>query len=54
MKVTGGPPFHAVRVFPSLTFNKPVDLVPFPGAARWVLVEKGAFPPARSTDARSP
>ncbi|HVR86320.1 MAG TPA: PQQ-dependent sugar dehydrogenase [Planctomycetota bacterium] len=35
------PPIQAVRVFPSLTFNRPVDLIPFPGAARWALVEEG-------------
>jgi putative heme-binding domain-containing protein len=43
-RLTGSPepprPLRAERAFPHLTFKAPVDLVPFPGGGRWVLVEE--------------
>ncbi|HZE95434.1 MAG TPA: PQQ-dependent sugar dehydrogenase [Planctomycetota bacterium] len=43
-KITGSPepppPLRADRAFPKLTFKSPVQLVPFPGGGRWVLVEE--------------
>jgi putative heme-binding domain-containing protein len=34
------PPFRSERAYPKLTFSRPVQLVPFPGGKRWVLVEE--------------
>jgi putative heme-binding domain-containing protein len=43
-RITGSPepppPLRAQRVFPKLTFKSPVELVPFPGGKRYVLVEE--------------
>jgi putative heme-binding domain-containing protein len=43
-RITGSPdappPFRAERAFPSLTFKKPVHLVPFPGHRRYAVVEE--------------
>ncbi len=43
-KITGSPeppaPVRPVRVFPKLTFKKPLHLVPFPGHKRWVVIEE--------------
>jgi putative heme-binding domain-containing protein len=45
-RISGSPeppaPFRTVRAFPRLTFKKPVHLVPFPGRARYVLIEEEA------------
>ncbi len=43
-RLTGSPepphPIRALRAFPSLTFKKPLHLVPFPGHGRWVAIEE--------------
>ncbi len=44
-RITGSPnppaPLRTERVFPQLTFDRPVDFTPVPGSERWVVAELG-------------